>query len=381
MLNREKKMLITEKEVKPNYYSASAMLVMGAALILAYILNEMNIFEVDKTTMRICFLISILLISIPQVIIRKDKMLSHPASKFVIMVLIMLLTLITTVVLNTHATLLYILPMLLASQYRSYRIYWMAFCSSVFCCIISPILAYFLGAWNLKFLTGYIEILCSVLIRVTPIESPDLGHDLGEMVLYMILPQLLILSAYGAIMYTVTKNSIENLRNQIQIIHMSVYDSLTGLLNRNSYETNLPAYMNACKKSISCIYIDANGLHELNDYLGHAAGDKMLRSIAEVIKDNFGSEDTFRIGGDEFVAFAKDVDEKEVEKRVNRIKEDIHQQGYQISIGVAFATDFDDMDRLVRTAEQRMYEEKVRFYSEEGINRVKRNRYYIKQRY
>lgn len=375
MLNREKKVLITEKEIKPNRYAATAMLVMGATLLLAFILNELNIFEVNKVTMRTCFLISMILILIPQVIIRNEKMLSHAASKYVIMSLIMILTLISTVIFNSHATLLFLLPMLLASQYRSYRIYWMALFSSVTCCIISPILAYFLGAWNLKFLTGYIETLCSVLITVTPKTSPDLGHDLGEMVLYMIFPQLLILLAYGAIMYTVTKNGIENLRNQLQIIHLSEYDSLTGLLNRNSYEQNLPTYMDVCKKSIACIYIDANGLHELNNSLGHAAGDKMLQSVADILKEKFGPEDTFRIGGDEFVAFAIDIDEQEVEERVNQIKEDTHRQGYHLSIGVAYAAAFDDINRLIRTAEQRMYEEKVRFYSEEGIYKDKRNRY------
>lgn len=143
-------------------------------------------------------------------------------------------------------------------------------------------------------------------------------------------------------MYTVTKNGIENLKNQLQIIHMSIYDNLTGLLNRNSYEANLSAYIDSCNEMIACIYIDANGLHELNNFYGHAAGDKMLQSVADLLKEMFGPEDSFRIGGDEFVAFANA---------------------------------FDDIDRLVSTAEKRMYEEKVRFYSEEGAYRSKRNRY------
>lgn len=157
ILNREKKILITEQEIKPNCYSANAMLVMGAALLLAYILNEMNIFEVNKITMRIFFLISMILIMIPQVIIRNKKILSHPAAKYVIMSLIILLILITTVILNTHTTLLFVLPMLLASQYKSYKIYWMALLDSVFCCIISPLVAYFLGTWNLQFLTDILK--------------------------------------------------------------------------------------------------------------------------------------------------------------------------------------------------------------------------------
>ncbi len=373
MLNREEKRLITENEIKPNYYAANAMLGVAVALLMAFVLNELNIYDVSKILMRICFLISMILLMIPQIIVHKKKMLVHAASKYVIMTIIMLLTLIITIILNIHVTLIYILPMLLASQYRSYRIFRIAFWGSFVCCIISPILAYLLGTWSLDYLSGYIETLCSVTIITSNKESSNIVLDIGKIALYMILPQLLFLSAYGAIMYSVTKKGIENLRDQLQIIHMSEFDSLTGLLNRNSYEANHSAYSTACKVSITCIFADVNGLHELNNSLGHTAGDKMLQSVAEALKEKFGAEDTFRIGGDEFLAFAKDLDQHEVEERVSWIKKTTLQQGYQVSIGVAQAPASDDMHQLVKAAEQRMYEDKERYYSEEGSNRNKRN--------
>lgn len=373
MLNSEKKKLITESEINPNRYVANTMIGVGAAILLVFVLNEINIYEVNKNMMRLCSLISLILLMIPQIIVHNEKMLSHAASKYVIMTVMMLLTLIITVLLNVHVTLVYILPMLLASQYRSYRIFWMAFFSSCVCCVISPVLAYFCGSFNLHYLSGYVETLCSVTITATPKVSQNVFLDISRMALYMIFPQILILSSFAVIMFSVTKKGIENLRDQLKIIHMSESDSLTGLLNRNSYETKLSSYSAACKVSIACIYADVNGLHELNNRFGHTAGDKMLKTVAEVLKEQFGTEDTFSIGGDEFLAFEKDIEQNEVEERVNRIREAILRQGYHISIGVAVVPASDDMGKLVKIAEQRMFEDKDRFYAKEGNNRKNRS--------
>lgn len=59
------------------------------------------------------------------------------------------------------------------------------------------------------------------------------------------------------------------------------------------------------KKRLACIYIDANGLHEINNARGHLAGDQMLRFIADTLKVSFGEEALYRIGGDEFVVFSE----------------------------------------------------------------------------
>ena len=59
-------------------------------------------------------------------------------------------------------------------------------------------------------------------------------------------------------------------------------------------------------------FIDANGLHEMNNDRGHEAGDDMLRAIAEEIRNRFDSKHAYRLGGDEFVIFAVD----EVEPKI-----------------------------------------------------------------
>ncbi len=57
---------------------------------------------------------------------------------------------------------------------------------------------------------------------------------------------------------------------------MATTDLLTNLKNRNAYEQILSQYNSKLPDSLSCIYADANGLHELNNSQGHAAGDRML---------------------------------------------------------------------------------------------------------
>ena len=100
---------------------------------------------------------------------------------------------------------------------------------------------------------------------------------------------------------------------------LSVTDLLTGLRNRNSFEQNLPQYAHRCKKALYCVYLDVNGLHEMNNAQGHEAGDRMLKYVAGALQEQFGREDSYRIGGDEFVAMAADADETAVQHKVDRM--------------------------------------------------------------
>lgn len=60
--------------------------------------------------------------------------------------------------------------------------------------------------------------------------------------------------------------------------------------------------------SAICVYIDANGLHELNNERGHEAGDLMLRFVAESLMEQFPKGSLYRVGGDEFVVFPAPVE-------------------------------------------------------------------------
>lgn len=76
---------------------------------------------------------------------------------------------------------------------------------------------------------------------------------------------------------------------------------------RKGYNPNaqkLETYSSMCNQELSCVYVDVNGLHELNNTRGYAAGDKMLQFVGKTLQKEFGERNSFRIGGDEFVVLA-----------------------------------------------------------------------------
>ncbi|MCR5019873.1 GGDEF domain-containing protein [Ruminococcus sp.] len=152
------------------------------------------------------------------------------------------------------------------------------------------------------------------------------------------------------------------LENKLKV--MSETDQLTGLNNRNCYEWRITEYQNMFKKAICCVYIDANGLHELNNTKGHKAGDEMLCFVAECVEKQFGRRDSYRVGGDEFVAFAADIDREEIEKRIDNIRISITERGYHAAIGYEYHTRKSlKINELIRLAESKMFDDKAAYYS------------------
>ena len=142
-------------------------------------------------------------------------------------------------------------------------------------------------------------------------------------------------------------------------------DLNTRLHNRNAYENRLRDYPLRCSNSLTCVYIDVNGLHELNNTYGHEEGDKMLRTVACILREIFGEEDSYRIGGDEFVAFALDSTGTELNENIERFVRQVEEAGYSVAVGTAsHSAGGIDIDALVKKAEQRMYLDKSRHYEQ-----------------
>ena len=118
--------------------------------------------------------------------------------------------------------------------------------------------------------------------------------------------------------------------------------------------------------------MDVNGLHELNNTQGHEKGDQMLRTVAREMRAKFGEQNCYRIGGDEFVAFVLDKQYAAVRASVEELNHAVQQQGYSIAVGVATQSAGGiDVDKLVKTAEMRMYTAKEEYYRTMG-NAVRR---------
>ena len=168
---------------------------------------------------------------------------------------------------------------------------------------------------------------------------------------------------------------IRTLAQSRQIEYMSQTDLLTGLKNRNYYEKQLQNYPKMCRLNLICVYGDVNGLHEVNNKQGHSAGDRMLCEIAAAMQAHFGSEHTYRIGGDEFVALRMDAQPETASAELEQMSQEFAGKGYHVSFGMAAREKGQgsfDMQELVKEAESAMFSAKNEFYSRPEHNR--RNR-------
>lgn len=164
----------------------------------------------------------------------------------------------------------------------------------------------------------------------------------------------------------------QNLRSYYAIKARGERDALSGLYNRNRYEADRVRYREFYTRSLACVYLDANGLHELNNNLGHEAGDRMLQSVAQQMCAAFGSRFTYRIGGDEFLAFVPDREKKEVERIAGDLERKLAQMGYAVSLGIEWQETVETVELLVKGAEKKMYEAKAAYYRQEAHDRRRR---------
>lgn len=151
-----------------------------------------------------------------------------------------------------------------------------------------------------------------------------------------------------------------------QIEQMGLMDAPTGLRNRNCYEAAVEACPQTPEEGLGFLYLDANGLHELNNTHGHAAGDAMLLCVADTLKTLFRQENCYRIGGDEFAVFCRGLDRVEVARKVEQFNSRMEEFGYHVSIGQAWLEECRDCRDMISVAEMRMYEAKRLFYRQSG---------------
>ena len=201
------------------------------------------------------------------------------------------------------------------------------------------------------------------ILTVMQVKNPD--------VIPIDVINALVFGGIGIIVSTfMLMITVENFVIKDKMTFLAERDQLTKLRNRTSYEHRIPAYPGYCKKSLACIYADANGLHELNEKGGHLAGDIMLQFISGALQDIFGESHTYRIGGDEFVAFAVDMDEAILKENLTDFTKKVEEANYYVSVGYDIQRVGEiQMTELIKAAEEEMYREKSEYYQRTGNNR------------
>ena len=147
-------------------------------------------------------------------------------------------------------------------------------------------------------------------------------------------------------------------------------DELTQIYNRNGLKIKINKLLE--DKNIAqyaLIFIDLDGLKQINDVYGHYCGDLYLKQMTNVLKTISGEKCLVgRLGGDEFIAFFHHYDSMEkLNNDINQLNEirdqivllaDDHSVNLAFSYGVCYGTESTDLQRMIEIADYKMYENK-----------------------
>lgn len=152
---------------------------------------------------------------------------------------------------------------------------------------------------------------------------------------------------------------------------LSSRDMLTGVMNRNEMNNYVDALSKAPDEeaqSIGILFADLNGLKTANDEYGHEAGDRMLKNASRVLCEAFDSESVFRAGGDEFVVIQLGTTLEELEQKEADVREiSSRYDDVSFAIGSCYDTDSRNVHQALSTADERMYEDKRKYYEENHL--------------
>ena len=175
------------------------------------------------------------------------------------------------------------------------------------------------------------------------------------------------------------RDATERRRFEDQLAYLSDHDALTALYNRRRFEQELAqqiSYGLRYEAALSVLLIDIDGFKDLNETLGHRAGDDLIRSVAELVRTRLRTGDLIaRIGGDEFAILLPASDQRSAETVANDLRETIavhrHAVGGEAvrvtaSVGVATTgRDASTSEHLLANADIALYDAK-----DGGRNRI-----------
>lgn len=144
-------------------------------------------------------------------------------------------------------------------------------------------------------------------------------------------------------------------------------DGLTGLYNRRAWDELIGKEEERCKRyghPAAVFFIDINNLKEVNDNLGHVAGDQLIQQAADVLSDTVRSNDIVaRLGGDEFVILSIENNKAGAERLLKRIIDNFAQTEISIAIGFSMRHPTRGLLFAAEQADKKMFEYKRKFKS------------------
>lgn len=180
-----------------------------------------------------------------------------------------------------------------------------------------------------------------------------------------LIVMILLHAMLSCLIYSNIKKSIINNR----LVDSVVLDELTQCFNRKIL-TSIHLF-NAFKLSEknTIFMIDGNKIKYINDTYGHFTGDLAIKRISSILKEVFNKNDfIIRLGGDEFLVIANNIDEQSIRHRLSHIHSRLKEQPVvgnlyvSVSIGISNCSSYDLLDDMIKIADEMLYQQKSIYY-------------------
>jgi diguanylate cyclase (GGDEF)-like protein len=225
---------------------------------------------------------------------------------------------------------------------------------------IVPILV---AAWTLGMTAGVIScVLCITIVVVLDFISGEVHEIQTAIFVWNALAEFGLYAMIG-ISISLLKKSLQRERT------LSITDPLTGISNTRHFRQIAEYEIRRGRRyhhPITLVFIDCDNFKKVNDSMGHAAGDLLLKTIAHVLRDNIRENDTAgRIGGDEFAILLPETGSEfsrtQVKQIVDRLEVHMAHYGWPVSFSIGIATFMRQpvgIEEMLQKADHLMYQVK-----------------------
>lgn len=158
-------------------------------------------------------------------------------------------------------------------------------------------------------------------------------------------------------------SSIDQMHTYRILKDLSYHDTLTGLYNRNRFNEDLEHFDSQDFRSAGIIYLDLNGLKDINDTKGHQFGDQILKDSAKKLQVIFSEHTIYRIGGDEFSILCLNIEKETFIRLIRELKYLFSNSGDSSgAVGYSWSEHPSDFQALLTEADKMMYKDKKEYY-------------------
>lgn len=357
---------LTYQEMRSNKHTLKGFIWFLMAVAFIWLLTVADFFEVDKKLVTVVFLSNIVLF-IPAVYINFKTDLSKAWIKYFLLSLVCIVSAVIAAFLSFHAVLVYVIPLLFATQYRRRGTIWFAYVANTATMLVSSLVSFYYGLCDLNILlesqhvrSWYLDSMAEGVLNIPFNENP-----VFIIIVFEVFPRSIILFVFSVMMQYIIVSSNEDAYRIAQLTYLKGTDTKTKVFNKNKYMEMVEDYYPGIGQ-VSVLFWDLNNLKMINDRFGHSMGDLAIEKLSSALASHASNRcRVYRIGGDEFLMVIDDPEKDEPERMVRSVQEKLEAEHMDQEVKVSSAVGFArgrgaDILDIAKDADTRMYENKKR---------------------